>query len=72
MYGIGAVMGFAPEVVDRMTMWEFSACADGYAEAHGAKKSAPSITDDQYEALVALGDRWNAEAKTNGSRRPGP
>ncbi|MGR3376060.1 hypothetical protein [Salipiger abyssi] len=31
-------MGFTPAQVDRMGMWEFLACLDGYAGAHGGKK----------------------------------
>lgn len=46
-------MGFAPEQVDRMTLWEFLACADGYAEAHGAKQPRVETIDD--ERLRELG-----------------
>lgn len=45
-----------------MTLWEFEACADGYAEAHGGKR-APQISDEDYQALVSLGERWNSEAR---------
>lgn len=59
-------MGFAPEVVDRMTLWEFAACFDGWAISKGMKKSARKMTDAEYDALVALGDEWNQEAAGNG------
>lgn len=31
-------MGFAPAAVDRMSLWEFAACVDGYVAAHGGKQ----------------------------------
>lgn len=30
-------MGFTPAQVDAMTLWEFTACVEGYAAAHGAE-----------------------------------
>lgn len=40
-------MGFAPRVVDTMTLWELSACAAGYGKANGAEQEteAPSYED---------------------------
>lgn len=32
-------MGFTPEQVDRMTVWEFSSCLAGYNRAHGGGSS---------------------------------
>jgi hypothetical protein len=58
---MGAAMGFTPAQVDDMTLWEFSACADGWALSKGAKKSAQMKASD-YDALVALGDSWNKAA----------
>lgn len=43
-------------------MWEFEACANGYAEAHGGGRRAPKLSDADYEALVKLGEKWNEEA----------
>ncbi|WP_300535993.1 hypothetical protein [uncultured Mameliella sp.] len=34
------MMGFTPEQVDRMSLWAFSACIEGYAAAHGSEKQA--------------------------------
>lgn len=40
-------MGFTPREVDRMTLWEFLACLDGYAEAQGGKRrSAEADIED--------------------------
>ena len=30
-------MGMEPRVVDRLSLWEFLACLDGWAAAHGGK-----------------------------------
>lgn len=30
-------MGFTPAEVGAMSLWEFAACAAGYARAHGGK-----------------------------------
>lgn len=38
-------MGFAPEQIDRMALWQFVACADGWAEAHGGKRRGGDISD---------------------------
>ncbi len=45
-----------------MTPWEFEACVAGYNAAHGSHKSkATAMSDDDYDALCALGDKWNSE-----------
>lgn len=59
IYGFGAVMGFTPQQVDQMTLWEFDACAEGYTTAHGGGKKA-EVSDADYEKLTALGDLWNS------------
>jgi hypothetical protein len=51
-YGSGAVMGFAPQQVDAMTLWQFASCIDGWNDAHGEDVvEAPS--DDEYEDIIA-------------------
>lgn len=49
-------MGFAPEQVDRMTLWEFAACSDGYAKAHGMKqeKSGREMSETRMRDLGLL------------------
>ena len=32
-------MGFTPQQVGEMSMWQFMAAADGYAKAHGSEDS---------------------------------
>ena len=48
-------MGFAPAQVDAMSLWEFHACADGYAEAHGGKKKSRGSGDMSDQRLRDLG-----------------
>lgn len=47
-------MGFTPAQVDAMTIWEFLACSDGYAESHGAKKKQQHGDMDEND-LIAMG-----------------
>lgn len=55
-------MGFRPKDIDEMTLWEFSCCVDGWSMSKGIKKPGKAITDDQYDALVGLQEKWNKEA----------
>lgn len=43
-------MGFTPQQVDAMSLWQFTACADGYAAAHGTKESVQPPTDEEFLA----------------------
>lgn len=55
IYGLGAKMGFTPRQVDGMTTWELMACADGFAEFHGAKPKPDGWRDEDIEAFRGLG-----------------
>lgn len=44
-------MGLAPVDVDRMSLWEFTACVDGWNRAHGDGKPPPP-TEDEFEAAL--------------------
>ena len=46
-------MGFTPSQVGEMSLWEFSACADGYAEANGGKSGGGggTISDTRLREL---------------------
>lgn len=39
-------MGFTPQQVNGMGLWEFQCAVTGYAEAHGAKASKQADIDD--------------------------
>jgi len=47
----GALMGFSPQQVKAMDIQEFSTIAQGYSEAHGGKKKASAVSDDELAAL---------------------
>lgn len=48
-------MGFTPAQVDKMSLWEFMACADGVSKANGHKKSATGGDDVSDEKLRSMG-----------------
>lgn len=54
-------MGLPPSEVKTMTFWEFLACADAHDRAYGAKRNGGEMTDETYDKLCQLGDRFNAE-----------
>lgn len=37
IYANGAVMGFTPQQVNEMSMWQFLAAVDGYVKANSAE-----------------------------------
>lgn len=45
-------MGFTPRQVDEMSLWELTACADGYAKANGASTKAEALGEDEHEELM--------------------
>lgn len=54
-------MGFTPRELKLMTMWEYLACVGGWNRAQGSghAHNGGSMTDEQYDALAALGERWS-------------
>lgn len=52
-------MGFPPREVKLMTMWEHMACVKGWNRANGSGDKGIPMTDQDYDALCALGDAWN-------------
>lgn len=56
IYGAGAVMGFSPQQVDQMTLWQFFAAIDGYVKANGGgqdTKLSETEKDDIWEWMQA-------------------
>jgi hypothetical protein len=45
LYGAGAAMGFTPQEVDRMSIWQFAAVASGFARANSASSDKLSQTE---------------------------
>lgn len=53
-------MGQPLSEIKHMTMWEYMACVRGWNRAQGNGHSYNgTMTDEEYDALCALGDRWN-------------
>ena len=52
-------MGFTPAQVREMTLEDFDACVEGWNRAQGVGPP-PKLSDDDYNALVALGEQFNA------------
>ena len=54
-------MGMAPREIKQMSMWEYMACVSGFNRAQGggnAHQGAP-MSDEEYDALCALGEAWS-------------
>jgi hypothetical protein len=46
-------MGMSPREVDKLSLWEFAACADGYSKANGAEEVAEPPSYDEHLAMLA-------------------
>lgn len=53
IYGAGAVMGYSPQDVDAMSMWQFMAALEGYAKAHDPKAKG-KLNDSERDELWEL------------------
>jgi hypothetical protein len=53
IYGVGAAMGFTPQQVNAMSMWQFAAAFDGYVKANGGgeEKMSNAEADDLWKWL---------------------
>jgi hypothetical protein len=45
-------MGFAPQQVDAMSLWQFAACVEGWNRANGGEDEVEPPTAEEYEDLV--------------------
>lgn len=45
-------MGLSPREVDRMMLWEFAACANGYAKANGAEETPDAPSFEEHLAML--------------------
>lgn len=57
-------MGFAPDQIRKMSLWEYMACVKGWNRAQGKGHSVEGapMSDEAYAALCDLGDRWNGRS----------
>lgn len=46
-------MGFSPEQVGRMSLFQFAACVDGFNKANSPDDAPEAPTDDEFKAAVA-------------------
>lgn len=46
-------MGFTPEQVGRMSLFQFAACVDGFNRANGGEDGPQAPTDEEFRAAVA-------------------
>lgn len=49
-------MGFSPREVGAMSLWQFLACADGYARSHDPKAASRSNDDAPFDDAEAMLD----------------
>jgi hypothetical protein len=47
-------MGFSPQQVGEMSLWQFTMALDGFAEARGTKKRG--MSDQDFDELSAMVD----------------
>jgi hypothetical protein len=50
VYGNGAVMGFTPQQVNEMSIWQFMSALDGYSKANSAEGDK-SLSDSEKDEL---------------------
>jgi hypothetical protein len=53
VYGVGAVLGFTPQEVNAMSMWQFLTALDGHQKNKGddAQKMSSAEADELWEWL---------------------
>lgn len=51
LYAAGVAMGFSPDQVKAMSLWEFAAVTNGFARQH-SQDSGPRLTEDEKADLV--------------------
>lgn len=51
IYGAGAAMGFTPQQVDAMTVWQFFAAIDGYVKANGGGGKEGALSDTEKDEI---------------------
>lgn len=48
-------MGFPPDQVDRMSLWQLNAAAAGFSEAHGAEMET-GLSDSEFKEISEMLD----------------
>jgi hypothetical protein len=55
-------MSFTPPEVDKMSIWEFAACVEGFNRAHGDGKPKPPTEDEFDDALAQWESNFGSAA----------
>ncbi len=55
IYGVGAAMGFTPQQVDVMSMWQFRAAVNGYVAANSPQTGAKLSEEEANELFDWIG-----------------
>jgi hypothetical protein len=64
----GAVMGFSPQQVGRMSLFQYAACVDGVNEANGAETIDPPSDDEFLAAKARVWRPLKASLKNHGNQ----
>jgi hypothetical protein len=59
IYGLGAALGYTPQEVNAMSMWQWQAALNGFVEANTPKESA-KLSESEADELFAWIDTPNA------------
>lgn len=55
IYGNGAMMGFTPQQVRAMSVWQFMAAVDGYVKANSSEDAGLTSTEkDEIAAMLGI------------------
>lgn len=46
------MIGWTPQQVDEMSLWQFRAAAEGYREAHAPDGAARGLSDEEFRSLA--------------------
>ena len=46
-------MGYTPRQIDEMTIWELSACIDGYKQSNGGEEKNEAPTAEEFYDMVS-------------------
>jgi hypothetical protein len=54
IYGVGAAVGFTPQEVNGMSIWQFQAAVEGWVDAHAAAETEgqpAALSDNEKDEL---------------------
>jgi hypothetical protein len=54
----GCAIGFAPDQIDRMSLWQFAACVDGFNRANGAESEPDAMNPSEFDDLLARNQKF--------------